>query len=113
VTPPAVAAEMAAQDATITKLAGVLQGDIDPPALGATVPAPLQVAWRSSSGRDYFFVLNLSATTVRDQMISLGGADSATSATVYGEHRSVRVSGGTITDSFGSYALHIYEIPAH
>ncbi len=113
VTPPAVAAEMTTQDATITKLAGVLQGGIDPPALGATVPAPLQVAWRSSSGRDYFFVLNLSATTVSDQMISLTGADSATSAAVYGEHRSVPVSGGTITDSFGPYALHIYEIPAH
>ena len=63
VTPPAVAAEMTRQDATITKLARVLQGGIDPPALGATAPAPLQVAWRSSAGRDYFFVLNLSDAT--------------------------------------------------
>lgn len=114
VTPPAVAAEMTAQDATITKLAGVLQGEINPPGLGATAPAPLQVGWRSSAGRDYFFVLNLSATAARDQTISLSGVGSATtSARVYGEHRSVRVSGGTITDSFGPYAIHIYEIPAH
>jgi hypothetical protein len=47
VTPPAVAAEMTKQDATITKLADVLQGTINPRSLGATVPAPLQVAWRS------------------------------------------------------------------
>jgi hypothetical protein len=113
VTPPAVAAEMTRQDATITKLAGVLQAEIDPPAAGATAPAPLQVAWRSSAGRDYFFVLNLSATPARDQVIHLTGAGSAASAAVYGEHRSVPVSGGTITDSFGPYALHIYEIPAH
>jgi hypothetical protein len=58
-------------------------------------------------------VLNLSATRARDQVIRLTGAGSATSAAVYGEHRSVPVSGGTITDSFGPYALHIYEIPAH
>ena len=112
VTPPAVAAEMTRQDATITKLARVLQGGIDPPALGATAPAPLQVAWRSSAGRDYFFVLNLSDATARDQAIHLSGTGSAASAAVYGEHRSVPVSGGTITDSFGPYAIHIYEIPA-
>jgi len=111
VTPPAVAAEMTRQDATITKLAGVLQGTINPSSLGATAPSPLQVAWRSSAGHSYFFVLNLSPRAVGHQTIALSGIGSATSATVYGEHRAVPISSNTITDNFGPYAIHIYQVP--
>ena len=111
VTPPAVAAEMTKQDATITKLADVLQGTINPPSLGATAPSPLQVAWRSSAGHSYFFVLNLSPRAVNHQTIALRGIGSATSATVYGENRAVKISGNAITDNFGPYAVHIYQIP--
>jgi hypothetical protein len=111
VTPPAVAAEMTRQDATITRLAGVLQGTINPSSLGATAPSPLQVAWRSSAGHSYFFVLNLSPRAVSQQAIRLRGIGSAASATVYGENRTVPISGNTITDNFGPYAIHIYQVP--
>jgi hypothetical protein len=111
VTPPAVAAEMTRQDATITKLAGVLQGTINPPSLRAAAPPPLQAAWRTSSGHSYFFVLNLSPTAVSHQIIALSGIGSATSATVYGENRTVEISNNTITDNFGPYAVHIYQVP--
>jgi hypothetical protein len=111
VTPPAVAAEMTQQDTTISKLASVLQGTIDPRSLGATAPSPFQVAWRSSSGHSYFFVLNLSDTTVDDQAIKLTGIGSAAFAAVYGENRKVQIFNGTIVDSFGPYAVHIYQIP--
>jgi hypothetical protein len=111
VTPPAVAAEMTRQDATITKLAGVLQGTINPRPVSATAPSPLQVAWRSSAGHSYFFVLNLSPTAVSHQTIALSGIGSATSATVYGENRTVPISSNTITDNFGPYAVHIYQVP--
>lgn len=111
VTPPAVAAEMTRQDATITKLASVLQGTIDPSPLGATAPSPLQVAWRSSAGHSYFFVLNLSPRAVNHQVIALRGIGSAASATVYGENRTVPISGNTIADNFGPYAVHIYQVP--
>ena len=110
VTPPAVAAEMTRQDATITKLASVLQGTINPRSLGAVAPSPLQVTWRRSSGHSYFFVLNLSPTASH-QIIALSGVGSATSATVYGENRTVQISGGTISDNFGPYAVHIYQVP--
>jgi hypothetical protein len=111
VTPPAVAAEMTKQDATITKLAGVLQGTINPRSLGATAPSPLQVAWRSSASHSYFFVLNLSPRAVDHQTIALSGIGSATSAAVYGENRTVQISSNTITDNFGPYAIHIYQVP--
>jgi hypothetical protein len=111
VTPPAVAAQMTRQDATITKLAGVLQGTINPPSLGATAPSPLQVGWRSSAGHSYFFVLNLSHTALDHQTIALSGTGPAASATVYGENRTVPISNNTITDNFGPYAIHIYQVP--
>jgi hypothetical protein len=111
VTPAAVATEMTAQDATITKLASVLQGTINPSSLGATASSPLQVAWRSSSGQSYFFVLNLSNAAVSHQVIKLRGVGSAASASVYGENRTVSISKDTITDNFGPYAVHIYQIP--
>ncbi len=111
VTPVAVAAEMTRQDATITRLASVLQGPIDPARLRATAPPPLQVAWRSSSGQKYFFVLNLSARTVSHQQIKLTGIGSAASATVYGENRTVSITNAAITADFGPYAVHIYRIP--
>ena len=79
----------------------MLQGTINPSSLGATAPSPLQVAWRGSTGHSYFFVLNPSPRAVNHQTISLRGIGSAASATVYGENRTVPISGNTITDSFG------------
>jgi len=111
VPPAAVAAEMTKQDATITKLASVLQGTIDPASLRATVTPSLQVAWRSYGGHSYFFVLNLSRATLKDQLVKMTGIGSATSAAVYGENRTVAIHAGTIIDNFGPYAIHIYEIP--
>ena len=111
VTSAAVAAEMTTQDATITKLASVLQGTTNPSSLSATASSPLQVAWRSSSGQSYFFVLNLSNAAVSNRAIKLSGIGSAASATVYGENRTVPISKDTITDNFGPYAVHIYQVP--
>jgi hypothetical protein len=110
VTPAAVATQMTSDDATITALSSVLQGTINPTSIGATVSSPLQVAWRSASGQDYFFVLNVSASTENNQTINLSGIGSATSATVYGENRTVPITNDTITDSFAPYAVHIYEV---
>jgi hypothetical protein len=56
-------------------------------------------------------VLNLSLQAVGHQTIALSGIGSATSATVYGEHRTVAISNNTITDNFGPYAIHIYQVP--
>lgn len=110
-TPPDVAAEMTRQNATITTLSAVLQGPINPTGIGATVPAPLEVAWRNAPSGKYFFVLNLSSTTKSSQQITLTGIGSATTATVYGENRSVSIVAGKITDNFAPYAVHIYQVP--
>ncbi len=56
-------------------------------------------------------VLNLSPPAGSHQTIALSGIGSATSATVYGENRTVPISSNTITDNFGPYAVHIYQVP--
>jgi hypothetical protein len=110
VTSPAVATEMTKQHATITQLSQVLQGTINPSSIGATVPSPLEVGWRNAPSGKYFMVLNLSASTLSGQVTSLTGTGLASSATVYGENRNVSISGGKITDNFGPYAVHIYQV---
>jgi hypothetical protein len=105
-------AEYAIHNATTTALASILQGQIDPPSVRASVPAPLEVAWRiDASNNMYFFVLNLSPNPSNGQQIVLNGIGNATSATVYGESRTIPITGATITDNFGTYGFHIYVVP--
>jgi hypothetical protein len=59
----------------------------------------------------YFFVLNLSPNPSNGQQIVLNGIGNATSATVYGESRTIPITGATITDNFGTYGFHIYVVP--
>jgi hypothetical protein len=109
-TPADVAQEMTKQDATLTALGPVLQGAINPAGVSASAASPLEVAWRvASSGGKYVIVLNQSAMA-RTGTVTVSGS-SATSASVYGESRTVPVTSGAITDSFGAYAVHIYQMP--
>jgi len=110
VTPANVAAEMTTQDALITQLAPVLQGAINPSSIRATVPSPLKVAWRKVASGDYFIVLNLSDNSIVNQKISVSGVGTASTASVYGESRSVAISAGVVTDNFGPYVVHIYQV---
>ena len=108
-TPAEVAAEMTIQNATITALAPVLQGEIDPPGLGATVPGPLQVAWRKAPNGSHFIVVNpVAAPTTA--MVRLSGVGAAASASVFGENRAVDVAQGTLQDRFDAHAVHIYVV---
>ena len=109
-TPQDVVDELTLQNGRITQLAPVLQGAINPPNLGAAVSAPLEAAWRSAPSGKYFIVLNLSDSVRNGESIALTGVGSAATASVQGENRSVSISGGTITDDFGPYEVHIYRV---
>jgi hypothetical protein len=110
-TPAAVATEMTTQDATITALAGVLQGTVNPAGISAQVAAPLDAGWRSAAASSYFIVVNLSGSAQDARTITLGGSATATSANVYGEARSVPIVAGAMHDDFAAYAVHIYVVP--
>jgi len=111
-TPANVVTEMTQQNATITALATVLQGDMNPAPVSAHVVAPLDAGWRVAAASGYhFIVVNLSGSTLNAQTITLTGIGNAASAGVYGEARSVPITGGAIHDDFAPYAVHIYTLP--
>jgi len=109
-TPADVAAELTIQNATVTQLAPVLQGAINPTTVGATVPAPLQAGWRDAPSGKYFFVVNTKQPTLTNAAITLTGVGTATSASVFGESRTVTLANGQLTDTFGAFAVHIYVV---
>ncbi len=111
--PAANAAELKRQAALITSLGNVIQDAINPPSLGATLSHPaLEAGWRDTPTGKYFFVLNTTnAALPAPATIQLSGVGNATSAIVHGESRSVSLSSGSFTDTFGAYALHIYMVP--
>ena len=111
-TPANVATEMTKQNVTITALASVLQGAVNPSGLSATAAMPLDAGWRNAASGAYFIVVNVSGTAQNARSIALGGIGNAASASVYGEARSVTISGGSISDDFAPYAVHIYVVPA-
>jgi len=110
--PAANGAELKAQSATITSLAHVIQDQINPSTLSATMSSQaLEAGWRDTPSGKYFFVLNTTNAAISGPVtVSLTGVGGATTATVYGESRSVGLSGGSFTDTFGPYALHIYVV---
>jgi Beta-galactosidase len=111
-TPTDVANEMTRQNATIAALASVLQGAVDPSGIAATAAAPLDMGWRNAASGAYFIVLNLSSSAQNARTIALSGIGAASSASVFGEARTVPISAATIDDSFAPYAVHIYVVPA-
>lgn len=109
-TPAAIVTEMTNQNATVTQLAPVLQGTVNPPEIGVTAASPLAAGWRKTSDASYFFVLNTRSNAVAGATVRFTGIGDATNATVLKESRSVTLAGGTLTDSFASYAVHIYVV---
>ena len=105
-----VIVEMKKVNATVTQLAAVLQGAVNPASIHATVTAPLQAGWRTATGGKFFFVVNPAGDPV-SATVSLSGIGAATSATVMNENRTVSISSGALTDQFGPFAVHIYVIP--
>jgi hypothetical protein len=108
---------VSAFDAQIASLAPILNSVSQP---GAMVKAsangvPVTTMLKVSGGHTYLFAiadgnsaLPFSGNTTAT--ISVPNTGSATSATVLNESRSVGLSGGTLTDSFGPYQVHIYQI---
>lgn len=110
-TTAAVAAEMKVQNAILTALGPVLQGPIEPAGAGITVPSPLHATWRLDGTTSYLVVVNPTAAAVNGARMSVTGSGSATSASVYGESRTVPITAQVITDDFAAYTAHIYVVP--
>ena len=107
--PADIAAEMQLQNSRITELAGVLQSTINPAAIGVQAKPPLEYSWRRVGSSTYVIVLNQSATPVDNAAIEVLGTSVPPTITVRNEGRTIPASGSTFTDSFGPYAVHVYQ----
>ena len=107
--PQNLVTEMQAQNGRITRLAGVLQTVIDPPTLSVRAKRPLELTWRQAGSKTYVIVLNQSGSAVDDAAIRISGAAMPPTITVREENRTLTTSGDRFTDSFGPYAVHVYE----
>lgn len=110
-TSAAVRTEMGKQHAAITQLSAILQGAINPPSMGASAVAPLEVGWRQSISGRYIIAVNSSPSTLSTAAVTLTGLVGAQAAMVWGESRMIPVVNGRVVDEFAPYARHIYVIP--
>jgi hypothetical protein len=109
---PTAKAAVAAVNAQITALAPVL--NTQSLANGATVTssnpanAPIDIMVKRYQGALYIFAVAMrpvAATgTFKPRGVTTG------TATVLGENRTIPISGGSFSDSFDSYAVHIYQL---
>jgi hypothetical protein len=60
--------------------------------------------------KKYFFVMNFSAKSVKGAKIGMVGAGKGGTVDVRGEGRSLAMARGSISDDFGAYETHIYEV---
>jgi len=106
--PNGVCAAMVAEHIVLKALTPVLVTAMNPLGASSSVSSPLESGWRiATNGDRYFFVANTQNTTVTNASITVTGTSSAT-ASVYGESRSVNISGGVIADAFQPFEVHIY-----
>ena len=109
-TPSDVIDEMRIQSALITQISLPLQGEINPSGFSASVEAPLEAGWRDTEEAAYFLVLNLSGSPIDNITVTLTGVSDATAAEALNESRSLVLTQGVLTDTFGPHQLHIYVV---
>jgi hypothetical protein len=108
-TDPDMLNSMQAEDARITSLASVLQGDINPPIVSITAPRPLWATWRmDTDGTAYFFVINEASTAVTRTLKIEGLLTSTVLDTVSSKSYAFGAD-QTISVSFEPYGLSIFQ----
>jgi hypothetical protein len=108
-TPPEIVAEMTAQDATLKSLSSALLARIDPKGYSLTLPANMEGTIRTVGGKTYLIVLNTKARAIPNAQIKITGVPDGP-AQVFGENRTVSISGGEIVDTFEGNAPRVYVV---
>lgn len=108
-TPPAIVSEMTTLNSHLNDIAATLGGPANPTNIPVSVAAPLEAGWRATVTGKMVIVSNPTAQSRPGIVVQLGG--NAGLAKVWWENRRVVVAaGGTLTDDFAPYAVHVYQI---
>jgi hypothetical protein len=104
-----VAAEMARVNGQIQSFARVLNSPRDPSSRRITARSEIESTWRVTQEGDYFFVLNLSRSTLNNIPLTITGLPAtATTLNVLGESRTESLVGTQIIDTFKPFEVHVY-----
>jgi len=108
-TPPAIVSEMTTLNSHLNDISATLARPANPSNIPVSVAAPLEAGWRATVTGKMVIVSNPTAQARPGVAINLGG--NAGIAKVWWEARRVNiVAGGTMTDDFAPYAVHVYQI---
>jgi hypothetical protein len=111
--PSDIVAAMTAQNEIISKLAPVLQSEIDPRAYAPQVPSPIACGWRKSGKTLLVMLVNTTKSPVSNAKVVLRGLDGVSSGTSMTTGVKVPVSSGVLTDSFEPLGVRVvrFELP--
>ncbi len=107
---PSVVATMKADDAQIASLAPVLNSNTIANGVAVTSTFRVDTMEKSYGGATYVFSEAVDANG-GSASFSIPNAGNGT-VTVLGENRTLTMSSGRFTDTFGGYGVHLYQIPA-
>jgi hypothetical protein len=103
---------MRATNKFITALAPTLQSTINPPSIGMRAVAPLEVGWRDAGSKRIFIVVNPLGKDLGNVMLTVAGFTPSGPFIRLDDNGHLGTAGQrTFTDSFGPYAVHVYQAP--
>ena len=111
--PNEIVQEMSRQNATLAKLAPLLQSEIDPPGLRVTAPTGIASGWRKRGQEILLILVNTRNQGFDNSEVSFGGLESATSGVVVNDSTTITLAGGKARISFEPYGVKLvkFQIP--
>jgi hypothetical protein len=109
---PTMKAAVAAINAQIHQLAPVLNAPPVTNTATVTTPSgasPVDILVKRQGGNLYVFAVSMGSGTAM-ATFSIARAAASATAVVLGENRTIAIQNGTFQDSFGGYAVHLYEV---
>jgi hypothetical protein len=107
-TPPEIVSEITRQNALITQLAPVLQGEINPSGFAASASGPVEVGWRKSGASLLIIVVNTKPASAPAVEIKFSGTDPKGTLKELMEGKSLTMVGGTITTDLAPLGVKLF-----
>lgn len=107
--PPEIVTEMTRQNALINKIAPLLQGEIDPPGLTATVPDEVSVGIRKKGSDVLLILVNTRNQQLPNAEISIQGLEAGSKGTLLQDGSSLTLTDGKARLSFEPFGVRVYQ----
>ncbi|HLO98488.1 MAG TPA: hypothetical protein VK171_07830 [Fimbriimonas sp.] len=100
---------MTQQNAIISRVAPLLQGEIDPAGFGADVPEGVACGWRKSGNSVLVVLVNTRPSGLNGASIRLKGLDKVANGYSHSAGGSVALAGGVLKESFEPFGVRVLQ----